>query len=151
MTASPNAVGLHTPPSTVLVERGRLRLFAKAIGESGPVYTDVEAAHQAGHRDLLVPPTFLFCLEMDRPDPFAFLKEVGIDLNNVLHGEQSFTYHAMSFAGDELTFESHISDDRERKGRTLRFLTRRTRVTRADEPIADLSNVIVVRQPEAGT
>jgi hypothetical protein len=87
---------------------------------------------------------------MDRPDPFAFLTEAGIDLNRVLHGEQSFTYHALCHAGDSLTFESRITDDYERKGGALRFLVRRTRVTRAGESIADLGNVIVVQQPEAG-
>jgi hypothetical protein len=147
--AAPSAIGLSTPPSTVDVERGRLRLFAKAIGETDPVYTDLDAALKAGHRDLPVPPTFLFCLEMDRPDPFAFLTEAGIDLAHVLHGEQSFTYHALCHAGDSLTFESRITDDYERKGGALRFLVRETRVTRGREPIADLGNVIVVRQPEA--
>ncbi|MEO3827032.1 MaoC family dehydratase N-terminal domain-containing protein [Actinomadura sp. B10D3] len=149
MAPASDAVGLSTPPSTIDVERGRLRLFAKAIGETDPLYTDLDAAHTAGHRDLPVPPTFLFCLEMDRPDPFAFLSEAGIDLERVLHGEQSFTYHALCYAGDSLTFESSITDDYERKGGALRCLVRQTRVTRADEPIADLSNVIVVQQSKA--
>ncbi|GAA1807895.1 N-terminal half of MaoC dehydratase [Actinomadura meyerae] len=148
MAGSP-AIGLSTPPSTVDVERGRLRLFAKAIGETDPVYTDLDAARGAGHRDLPVPPTFLFCLEMDRPDPFAFLTEAGINLDRVLHGEQSFTYHALCHAGDSLTFESRITDDYERKGGALRFLVRQTHVTRAGRPIADLSNVIVVQQEKA--
>ncbi|MEU8798528.1 MaoC family dehydratase N-terminal domain-containing protein [Spirillospora sp. NPDC048819] len=149
--ARTDSAGLSTPPSTVEVERGRLRLFAKAIGETDPVYTDLGAAGRAGHRDLPVPPTFLFCLEMERPDPFVFLAEAGVDLNRVLHGEQSFTYHALCHAGDTLTFESRITDDYERKGGALRFLVRQTRVTREDEPIADLGSVIVVQQPEAGT
>ncbi len=136
---------LRTPAFTVPVERGRLRFFAQAIGEHDPVYSDLDAARKAGHPDLPVPPTFLFCLEMDRPDPFSFLTEAGIDLAGVLHGEQRFTYHAMAYAGDELTFESHIADTYEKKGGALRFLVRETRVTRAGEPIADLTTVIVVR------
>ncbi len=40
------------------MERGRLRMFAAAIGETDPIYTDVEAARAAGHPDLPVPPTF---------------------------------------------------------------------------------------------
>jgi hypothetical protein len=142
-------VGLRTPAFTVPAERGRLRFFAQAIGEQDPLYSDLDAARAAGHPDLPVPPTFLFCLEMDRPDPFSFLAEAGIDLARVLHGEQRFAYHAMAYAGDELTFESHIADAYDKKGGALRFLVRQTHVTRAGELIADLTNVIVVRMQEA--
>ena len=57
------------------VTRSRLRDFAKATGQSDPVYTDVDAAKQAGHRDLPVPPTFFFGIELEAPEPFAFLNE----------------------------------------------------------------------------
>ena len=62
-------VGTEEPARTFDVERGRLRFFAKAIGETDPVYTDVEAARAAGHPDLPVPPTFLFGLELDERGP----------------------------------------------------------------------------------
>lgn len=149
MTVDSALVGLTSSASTVAVERGRLRFFAKAIGETNPAYTDLTAAKEAGYPDLPVPPTFLFCLEMDRPDPFSFLTEAGIELSQVLHGEQSFTYTGMAYAGDELTFESRIADTYQKKGGALTFLIRETQVTRAGEPIALLTNVIVVRVPEA--
>jgi hypothetical protein len=62
-------IGYVSAPFTTQVERGRLRFFAKAISETDPVYTDEAAARAAGHPALPVPPTFFFCLEMDRPDP----------------------------------------------------------------------------------
>ena len=40
----------HTMPAfEVLVEKGRLRFFAKATGQTDPVYTDEAAARAAGH------------------------------------------------------------------------------------------------------
>jgi wyosine [tRNA(Phe)-imidazoG37] synthetase (radical SAM superfamily) len=42
--------------ATLLVTRSRLRFFAKATGQTDLVYVDVEAAREAGHRDLPVPP-----------------------------------------------------------------------------------------------
>ena len=41
--------------------------FAAAIGETDPVYTDLDAARAAGHRDLPVPPTFLFASSWSGP------------------------------------------------------------------------------------
>ncbi|MEV8638664.1 MaoC family dehydratase N-terminal domain-containing protein [Streptosporangium sp. NPDC051023] len=138
------AVGTESPELTVEVERGRLSLFARTIGESDPVYTDPAAARAAGHPDLPVPPTFLFCLEMDRPSPWAYLEELGIDPRRILHGEQHFTYHAMAHAGDRLTFAARVSDVYSRKGGALDFLVRTVEVTRAGEPVATLTTVLVV-------
>ncbi len=103
-------IGHRMAPFTVPVEAGRLRLFAKATGQHDPVYTDESAAHDAGHPALPVPPTFLFCLEMDAPNPAAIRELLGLDYRRLLHGEQRFTYHAMTYAGDRLTFEQCIED-----------------------------------------
>ena len=51
-------IGHRFPVFQVEVEKGRLRFFAKAIGETDPVYFDEKAAKAAGHPGLLVPPTF---------------------------------------------------------------------------------------------
>lgn len=142
-------IGTEREPHTVDVERGRLRLFAKSIGEERPLYTDVEAARAAGHPDLPVPPTFFFCLEMERPDPYNFLASLGIDLRRVLHGEQSFTYERLAYAGDRLTFASRVTDVYDKKGGALEFLLSETDVTREDEPIARLTTTTIVQHPEA--
>ena len=108
--------GREFPPVSLLVTRSRLHNFAKATGQDQPVYTDVDAAKQAGYRDLPVPPTFLFGIELEAPDPFAFVTELGVDLRTVLHGEQKFDYRQMAFAGDELTAPNRTTDIYEKKG-----------------------------------
>ena len=97
-------IGHEFAPLRVEVEPGRLRQFAKAVGETRPEYVDVEAARQLGWPALPVPPTFLFCLEMEQPDPWHFMGLMGIDLARVLHGEQEFNYLAPAWAGDTLTY-----------------------------------------------
>jgi len=139
-------IGQALSAHEAVVERGRLRFFAKAIGETDPVYTDEAAAHAAGHTSLPVPPTFLFCLEMEQPDPFAWFSQVGIDIARILHGEQQFTYHAMAYAGDTLRFESRVADIYDKKGGALEFLVKETRVSNQHgRHIADLRSVLVQR------
>ena len=67
----PRHIGHTLPPYAVDVEKGRLKFFAKAIGQTDPVYSDEATAKAAGHPSLPVPPTFLFCMEMDSPNPGA--------------------------------------------------------------------------------
>jgi acyl dehydratase len=143
-------VGTQLPATTLTVDAGRLRFFAKAIGETNPLYTDVEAAKAAGYADLPVPPTFLFSIELENPDQFRWVVDQGIDPRFVLHGEQSFTYHSIAHAGDTLTATPRIIDVYSKKGGALEFIVKSTAVTRADgSAVADLETVIVVRNPGA--
>ena len=96
-------IGRTFPPHSADVEAGRLRLFAKATGETRPEYIDEAAARAAGHPSLPAPPTFAICLELEVPDPFAWFRDLGIDLARVLHATQSFRYFAPIHAGDRLT------------------------------------------------
>jgi acyl dehydratase len=139
-------IGHRFEPFSADVEKGRLKFFAKAIGQTDPVYTDEAAAKRAGHPSLPVPPTFLFCLEMESPNPGALRDLLDIPVPKVLHGEQRFTYHAMAFAGDTLTFEQRIADLYAKKGGLLEFIVRETRVTNQHGThVADLHGITVVR------
>lgn len=141
-------IGHELPPHTALVEAGRLRLFAKAIGETDPVFSDEAAARAAGHRALPAPPTLAFCLDMDVPDPFGYLAGMGVPVQDILHGEQSFTYHAPIHAGDTLSFRSRIADIYAKKGGALEFIVKETRVENQDAAlVAELRAVVVVRHP----
>lgn len=141
-------VGRELPAFTAAAERGQLQFFAKVTGVTDPVYVDLDTACAAGFPDLPVPPTFFFSLELKRPYSPGVLEELGADQRQVLHGEQRFDYHALAFAGDELVFSSRFVDYYEKKDGALKFLIRKTAVTRNGEPIADLTNVLVVRELE---
>ena len=139
-------IGLTMPAYEVDVEKGRLRFFAKATGQTDPVYTDEAAARAAGHPGLPVPPTFLFCLEMEVPNPGALRDKLGIDIAKILHGEQRFRYHRMAYAGDRLSFQQRVSDIYSKKGGALEFMVRETRVTnQRGEHVADLVGTTVIR------
>jgi acyl dehydratase len=144
--ADKSMIGRVMSRGTVDVEKGRLRFFAKAIGETDAVYIDESAARDAGHRSLPVPPTFLFCLNSETSDLVEALTSLDMDLARILHAEQSFTYHRMAYAGDTLSFETKLADVYEKKGGALQFVVQETRVTnQTGEHVADLRGVIVQR------
>lgn len=146
----PAVVGTAQPERTVTIERGRLQMFALAIGETDPVYVDVDAARAAGHPDLPVPPTFYFGLNLGRgaDADMRWMADLGIDVRHILHGDQTFTYQDVAHAGDELVLAPRITDVFSKKGGALQFVVRRTAVRRVDgSPVAELTETIVVRQP----
>ena len=141
-------IGRRLPPLHVRAERGQLRFFASVLGLEDPVHTDVDSARAAGHPDLLIPPTFFFSLELQREKPHAVLHEFGFDTRLFLHGEETFSYHALAFAGEPLTLSAEYTDCYEKKGGALKFVERTTRVTREETPVAELRNVLVIRRTE---
>ena len=138
-------IGMKLPTFEATAEAGQLRFFANAIGETNPVYTDEAAARAAGHPGLPLPPTFLFSLRFQGP-PNTWRDELGMVPSRILHGEESFTYHRMAYAGDTLKFESHIADIYDKKGGSLEFVVRELRVTnQRGEHVADLRSMSVQR------
>lgn len=142
------ALAVAIPDLDVTLERGRLRSFAAAVGDDDPVHLDVEAARAAGHPDVLAMPTFLFSLELEHPEPFGYLDALGVDLRGVLHGEQSFTFHAALHAGDTVTVRSRIAEAYA-KSPQMDFLVKHTEVLRGDELVGESDSLIVVRQVAA--
>lgn len=132
------------PAGRVTVERGRVAFFARTIGEAEGVHTDVELARAAGHRDVVAPPTFLFTVLNELPDAFGDLSLLGVDLGDVLHGEQAFTYHSPVHAGDVLDVAPRLVDAYSKKGGALRFLVRETEVRRDGELVATERATLVI-------
>ena len=141
--------GTELTAFSVEVERGRLRTFAKATGQDNPIYWDEAAARAQGHPGLPLPPTFLFCLEMEGPNPMEVFERLGVNYAHVLHGEQHFFFHRLAHAGETLRFHPRIADLYEKKGGTLGFIVCETRVEASDgAAVADLRSVMVVRPPQ---
>lgn len=139
-------IGYQLKPSVLTLDRTRLKFFAKAIGETDPVYLDTAAAQAAGYADLPAPPTFLFAAELDSGANDQLLADLDIPLAKLLHGEQSFRYHLPVCAGDTVTVQSSISDIYDKKGGKLEFAVKDSRVTnQRDELVAELRTVLVVR------
>ena len=149
MTIDLTAAGTELAGFEATVERGRLRFFAQAIGESDASYFDLDAARASGYPDLPVPPTFLFCLELDQPEPFRYMTDLGVDLRFALHAQQSFDYQRMVFAGQTLTFRPRIADIYVKKQGALQFVEKQTTVLdAAGAEVAQLRSVLVVRSAQ---
>lgn len=139
-------IGFKLPVSELNIDRSRLRFFAKAIGESSSIYTDVEAARAAGYADLPAPPTFLFAAELDSGASDQLLQKLEVPIAKILHGEQSFCYHQSACAGDTITVHSQVDDIYDKKNGALEFIVKSSRaINQHEQLVAEMRTVIVVR------
>ena len=139
-------IGHQFPPFTAEVEKGRLRLFAKAIGETNPIYTDEAAARDAGYRTIPAPPTFTMVLDMDGPELLPVLDLLQLDIARILHGNQEFEYFQPIYAGDQITVTARIADMFDKKGGALDFVVMEHSYTNQEgELVAKATSTLVHR------
>ena len=100
------------------VERGKIREFAAATGDDNPIYTDRTAARAAGYADTPLPPTFGTVAGFWAQDETKQIKELGLPIAGMLHGEEEYFYLAPIYPGDTLTGERKIASIIERKGKS---------------------------------
>lgn len=96
---SRDVIGLHAE-AIFEVERGAIRKFAEAVGDTTP----------ACLRGEIAPPTFPTTFRIPIPG-------LSYDLARVLHGAQEYRYVRPLRAGDRLRCRSQVSDVYQRSGR----------------------------------
>lgn len=143
---STTILGKTYEPFTFEVEKGRIGFFARAIGETDPVYFDQAAAKEAGYRNIPAPLTFPFTIAMEANQPFLVLEDLGVDKTRSMHGEQGFTYHRDICAGDTISGQQRVVEMFEKKGGALQFIVTETQLkNQHQQPVCDLKTVIIVR------
>jgi acyl dehydratase len=111
-----SAVGKTFAPVTYAVGREKVREYARAVGETNPLYFDPDSARAAGHRDVVAPPMFATVYTSPAIGPAFFDPEVGMDFARMVHGAQEFAWGPLVVAGDEITTEVEVADISERGG-----------------------------------
>jgi acyl dehydratase len=110
MAVNTDIIGKTYPATTYAVGREKVREYAHAVGETNPLYLDVEAARAAGHEDVVAPPMFAVVYSFPSVMPVFFDREVGIDFSRLVHGGQEFTWGPLVVAGDEIATTLTVAD-----------------------------------------
>ena len=116
MTVSTEAIGKTYPAVSYAVGREKVREYAWAVGETNPVYVDLDAARAAGYADVVAPPMFAVVYAGRAVSPALFDPEVGINFANMLHAGQEFEWGPVVVAGDEISTVTSVRDISQRGG-----------------------------------
>ncbi|MCU1458317.1 MAG: N-terminal half of MaoC dehydratase [Actinomycetia bacterium] len=143
--------GLKTGTQQVVIERGPVRVFAQALGDTDPVYDGDDAP---------VPPTFPFVMSYwgslgqggAAGIPIEKLRGPG---RAILHGEQAFEFFSWPKVGDVLEGTGEVTDVYEKEkssGGKLEFYVTETswKNVKTGEPVVNavFTLAINVRAPK---
>jgi hypothetical protein len=141
-------IGTDMGGTSMPVERGKIREFAKAILDDNPVYEADDAP---------APLTFSMA-SAHWPPPSggqgSRLAELGLDVLRILHAGQEFEYLGEVRAGDTLTSRTTISDMTEKEGKrggTMTFITSETTWTNQRGENVLVSRTVLVQTSKAAS
>jgi acyl dehydratase len=117
MPVEDKAVGKEWGPETFEVEADRIRAYADAVGETGAVHQDPEAAKEAGFRDVVAPPMFAVVYSAPAMGQAILDPEVGINFAAMVHGGQAFDWGEPVCAGDQITTTATCKEIYEQDGK----------------------------------
>ena len=105
------AIGMETKPATYEIEKGHIRRFAEAIGDSNVLFTDENAARKTRYGSLIVPPTFFRALLSSDLPPVVSEKLRKLD------GGSQWEYFEPVRPGDRITVTAKYVSFTTRQGR----------------------------------
>ena len=131
------AIGKESEPTRLEIDKTSVRMFARSVGYTDPVYYDEEAAKAAGYRSLPAPPGYLGTAVYDPNRRSARNAQVGLEparpLKRMLNGGTDIEYFTDICAGDVLTSASAVASIEERAGRLGEMLITTTKTTYRNE------------------
>ena len=112
------AIGVEGSPRVAEVTTTGIRMFARAVGYTDPIFYDEAAAKQRGFRGLVAPPGYLgtAIFNPNVQDPDAAGPRYEIPYKRILNGGTTYEYFETVVAGDIITSRSRLTEFRERDG-----------------------------------
>jgi acyl dehydratase len=119
-------IGMTGEPRTVEIERGAMRRFAEAIGDTNPIFNDDKEARSTRFGGMIAMPTFFRSLGTTVPEV-----KLNMPQYRGLDGGSDWEYFEPVRPGDRITVQSKLADLRESEGRlgTMVFITAETSYT----------------------
>lgn len=109
-------IGVESEPWTLEVFPTDVRMFARSVGHTDPVFYDEDEAKRRGYRALPAPPGYMGTPVFNPARPARSLRELDVPYKRRLNGGTETEYFDVICAGDVLTATSHIASIEETRG-----------------------------------
>ena len=116
MALKTDLIGKEHTPVAYEVGREKIREYARAVGETNPIYLDPEAARAAGFSSVVAPPMFCVVYSAPAMAPAVLDPDLAINLALMVHGSQEFEWFEPVVAGDEITTQVTVKNIYEKGG-----------------------------------
>ena len=150
MALSKELVGTHyRHPDYYLVEREKLREYAKAVQSADPAHSDEEGAAELGHEGLIPPLTFISVFGYVALRAFFDSADIGINDRQIVHVDQSLKFLRPVVAGDTLYCDVYVFDIRQAHGTDI-IVTKNVITNQDGEAVQETYTTLAGRSDDSG-
>jgi acyl dehydratase len=145
-------LGQELAPEVFDVEKGHIRLFAQAIGDPNPLFTNLEYARKSRYGNIIAPPTFLMDRSMNTMAYIMMAKKPAD--TGFLNGGAEVEYIKPVKAGDTLTSTAKLVDLQEKtskRGKMLFMIAEWTHRNQRGEVVTRWKNTFIAPQENRST
>ncbi|MCG8570451.1 MAG: MaoC family dehydratase N-terminal domain-containing protein [Spirochaetes bacterium] len=129
------------------VEKSKIKELCLAIGDDNPLFFDSEFAKKEGYEETPVPLTFATLMNFwGYPEIWDRMKEVGIDVQKLLHAKEEYEYLAPIYPGDHIVGQVNVESMR--SSTLMQMVTFKSQYKRNDELVLIAKMTIVVMEGE---
>ena len=108
---SKDIIGKELASYEFSIERNKLKEFCLAIGETNPIYTDPQAAREAGFADTPLTPTFQTAFNFwGHPTFIQDMPSLGIDTERLLHMKEEYRYLKPLYPESKIQVQIAVKD-----------------------------------------
>jgi acyl dehydratase len=117
-------IGKKYPTHEYEIGKEKIKEFARAIGDSNPLFLNDEKAKASKYGTIVAPPMFVVVYAGGPVGQMLMDGDLALNLMMLVHGEQEFEFGEVVKSGDIITTESEIVEIFEKKGKN--FITMET-------------------------
>lgn len=103
-------IGKSYPAKTYEVGKEKIKEYARAIKNPDPHYLDDDFARKSKYGAIIAPPTFAVVYGAALIEPVFTDKELNLNMDMLVHGEQELEFFDVVKAGDSITTGAKIID-----------------------------------------
>jgi acyl dehydratase len=120
MTIAEDIIGTHYRyPDYFLVDREKVREFARSVKDDHPAHYTEDAAAECGQSALIASLTFVAVAGRRVQNEIFNQFDVPINMERVLHRDQKLVFHRPIVVGDKLWFDSYLDSVIESHGAVI--------------------------------
>ena len=138
---------VHKYPDYFLVDREKVREYARAVKNDDPAFHDEAAAQELGHDTMLAPLTFVSIVALLVQQDFFRAVDIGMETMQIVQVDQQFVYHQPIKVGDKLFPVMHVHSVDERFGADI-VVTRNVLTNEHGEVVLEAFTTLMGQQGE---
>ena len=139
-------IGKSYKPISLIIEEEDVVSFSEATKQEDEIFFNKIVAQNEGFPNIVCPPTYLISIGMKKNILNKCLKDLGINLEKIIHAGQEFNYSDLVFAQDKISMKTVLKNAYQKNEGRLMFFVYESRFYNQNKvEVCVMNNTLLMR------